>query len=316
MLARMTTKSEAMIYHTKSTDPIKQLIASNSQHCFKQFSPERAVEAQKKLNEQLSKGLISPATFYVPIANSCSELQQCFSQSYVFVPSDQALSYTTIMRLIPHVSGNKLEAIMLACPNKALLEAAVLRTTLITLDILAGSYCVKEPLAHSLFAAARYLCNETPTYKISEIHGNSFEFTAQTAPAALVMMAHSLLPNYLECPYNNDIGRYVAALYDYCDYFNADVPHHIVSVLVPDVPRLQTYLARQDIPAAVIVGDKELTNPKEVLIATKPEYVPVESLDLPLQEGITVVDGTAMIPQAVKLKNYLAELPGIGFTED
>jgi hypothetical protein len=304
MLARMAAKVATLPYSVSSADPIEQLIAQNSQRTHEQYSPQRAVQAQNKFNAQLPQRTISCVPFYVPVACVSSELQQCFRKAYISVPSDKPLSHKTIMMLTPDATGNTLETIMIASANKTLLEEATLTTVLWALEMLAMGEG-KRPLIYSLVAATKLICDGMPSssWHVGDIQGCACEFTSESAPAEPVLLAQGLLATYFEFKQSN-LPRYVDAL-DYFarDFAPYDVPcHGITPVLIPDVKRLQAYLARTGIPAAVIVDNKELTDPNAILAATLPEF-------------ITAPDDVA-ISQKMKLKNYLAELPGIGYIEE
>lgn len=302
MLARMTAKASQSLYQaTSPDDQVQQLIAQNSQRQYEEFSPERAVEAQKKFNAKPLTNSKYYAPLYVPIASTCSELQRCFKSTYVSAPTNKELFYKTIRMLTPHADDNKLETVMIASSNKRLLADVTLTTALWALDILAGN-SDKEPLMHLLFAATKLICTSLPSCDVSNIQGSSFEFTRSTAPVESVMMTQSLLPRYFEYEHDGNIAKYVDALEIYGENFIQKRSGAITPVLIPDVPRLQAYLAQKDIPAAVIVDYKELTDPKTVLSATMPEF--------------TTAPGGIVISQKLKLERYLAALPDIAFTEE
>lgn len=337
MLARMTAKAAARVCYTESDDPIEQLIAHNSQRAQAQFSPELAVEALQKFNATLASGTICPASLFVPVASTSSELQQCFKLTHVRVPSRKPLSFKTIMVLTPDPAGNKLETVMLASSNEPLLDDVSIKTVLGALEMLTGSaYPPREQLLYSVLGDtieicknyrdrggnlasgpyASMLCGDLPFYNVSDIQGSSFEFTSQTAPADPVLMAHALLPAYLGIKLSVDMTTYVGALDMFAKHFAADKPHHMAPVLVPDVKRLQAYLARTDIPGAVIVDHKELTDPAKVLSETHPTIVsylhPHE-----WRRGMgQATPSQIVIPQSVRLNEYLAKLPETGFTEE
>jgi hypothetical protein len=298
-----------MIQNTKS------LMKQNKTRQYRDFSPERAVKAQKEFEDELHDPGLFPALIYAPIADSASELQQCFKHAYASVPSPNTLYYKTIMKLSPHAGLNRLEVVIIGSSNKLLLKRVTTQTVLDTLGILAGNY-TREPLLYSVFANTQRICDDIPSYNATDIQGSTFEFTCKTAPIVPVMMAQSLLPSYLEYDHNGDMVTYVAALTMFTENFAADTPHLIAPVLIPDVKRLQAYLAQKELAPVIIIDDKELTDPKAVLSAVKTEFVSESSLDDPLQEGITVQSGVARVPQEVKLKNYLAKLPSVIYTEE
>jgi hypothetical protein len=335
MLTRMTAKAAERVYQTDSEDSIDHLIAQKSQYAQELFSPEQAVEAQQKFNATLASGPISSMILYAPVASTSSELQQCFKRTRISVPSDKPLTYMTIMLLTPSPAGNKLEAVMLASSNKPLLQDVTAQTVLGALNALTGSAYSHERLLYSVLGDtaeicktyrdcggnlgggpyASMLCGDLPFYSTSDIQGSSFEFTSQAAPADPVLMAQSLLPAYFEFEHP-DMARYVGALDTYGTHFAADEPHHPAPVWIPDVKRLQAYLARTDIPAAIIVNNKVLTDPARVLRETLPttvSYLHPHEWQRGMMESPA---GGVVIPQPVRLKQYLAKLPDACYVDE